>query len=110
MLESKDNEKAITNISKFAMNEEKKWIFASSQSVLLLKDLNLLGDKKVTCYPGDEEYVGKNFVDKNVVYDKNFVTVRAPFYTFELALFVVEKLLNKQIATNVANDILFSKH
>lgn len=103
------NDRVVNKIIKFAFDEEKKWIFTSGEAVVVLAKLEALGNKKITTYPGFEGQLGKNYSDNNIVCDKNFISVKSPFYAFEFALLVIEKLLNKQIATNVANDILYTK-
>ncbi|BAC43860.1 DJ-1 family protein [Malacoplasma penetrans] len=103
------NERVINKIVKFAGDEGKKWLFTAGAASTVLAELGVLGNKKITTAPGFEEKLGKNYSDNNIVVDKNFVSFKSPFHAFEFALLIVEKLLNKQIATNIANDILYTK-
>ncbi|MDE5949481.1 MAG: DJ-1/PfpI family protein, partial [Malacoplasma sp.] len=104
------NDKVLNKIIKFSSEEEKKWVFGCAEASVFLHEIDALKDKKVTVYPGLEEKVGSNFSDKNIVISKNIITFRSAFYAFEFALLIVEKFLGKQIATNVAQDILYSKN
>lgn len=104
------NDRVTKKVIKFSSDEEKKWVFASAEASLYLKKINVLGSKKVTTYPGLEKEIGENYLPDNIVVSKNIITFKSAFYGFEFALLVVEKLLNKQIATNVAQDLLYTKN
>ncbi|MDE5545438.1 MAG: DJ-1/PfpI family protein [Malacoplasma sp.] len=104
------NDKVLNKIIKFSSEEEKKWVFASGEASVFLHDIDALKDKKVTVYPGYEDRIGKNFSNENIVVSKNIITFKSAFYAFDFALMIVEKFLGKQIATNVAQDILYSKN
>lgn len=99
-------EKLIKTLKKFAL-DEKKWIFAICAAPSVLGELELLKNEKATVYPGFEKFLGKNYVEKDLVIDGNFITARGPSLAFELAFAVIEKFLGKEIALNVANDILY---
>ena len=104
------NDRVTKKVIKFSADEEKKWVFASAEASLYLKKINVLGTKKVTTYPGYEKEIGDNYSSENIVVSKNFITFKSAFFAFDFALLVVEKLLNKQIATNVAHDLLYIKN
>lgn len=102
----KSCEKLIKTLKKFAL-DEKKWIFALCAAPSILGELELLKNEKVTTYPGFENSLGKNYVDKDLVVDGNFITAKSPSLAFDLAFAVIENFLGKEIALNVANDILY---
>lgn len=99
------SEKLIKALKKFAT--EKKWIFAICAAPSILGELELLDKEKATVYPGFEASLGKNFVDKDLVVDGKFITAKGPALAYDLAFAVIENLLGKEIALNVANDILY---
>lgn len=103
------NPRVINRIIEFASKEDKKWVFTSGEAAEVLAELNVLGNKKITTFPGSEEKLGKNYSDNSVVVDKNFISVKSAFFAFDFSLLVIEKLLNKQLATNVAHNILYTK-
>ncbi len=106
------NDKVLNKIIKFSSDEEKKWVFACGEASIFLHEIDALKNKKVTVYPGPgyKEKIGNNFSDDNIVVSKNIVTFKSAFFAFDFALLIVEKFLGKQIATNVAQDILYSKN
>ncbi|MDE5553374.1 MAG: DJ-1/PfpI family protein [Malacoplasma sp.] len=100
------SEKLIRTLKKFAA-DEKKWIFAICAAPSLLGEFELLKNEKVTVYPGFEKPLGKNYVDKDLVVDGNFITARGAAHSYDLAFTVVENFLGKEIALNVANDVFY---
>ena len=62
-----------------------------------------LKNKKATCYPGFEEYLdGATFTDERVVRDGNIITAKGMGCAAEFALCIVEALLGKEKADEVA--------
>ena len=100
-------EKLKSQLAKIAVNQ-KLSIFAICAAPKVLNKLKLIENVKVTIYPGMEEDV-KNYVDQDVVVDKNFITAKAPGVVIDFALTVIEKLVSKQTADTVAKQILY-KH
>lgn len=62
-----------------------------------------LAGKKATCFPGFEEYLeGAKIVDERVVCDGNIITAKGMGCAAEFALAIIEKLLGKEKADEVA--------
>lgn len=102
----KNCEKLIKTLGKFAADKN-KWILAMCAAPSILNDLNLLGNKKVTCYPGFEKGMESNYVKENVVVSENFITGKSAGWAFQFALKVVEELADKKTADEVKKAILF---
>lgn len=107
-LDEKLCERLHNSLTKF-VSDPKKWILSICAAPTVLMDLNLITDQKLTVYPGFEEKIGKNFSNDDVVCDKNIITAKSPFFVFDFSLLVIEKLINKQVANNVASSILYKK-
>ena len=62
-----------------------------------------LKHKKATCYPGFEEYLdGATFTNERVVRDGNIITAKGMGCASEFALCIVEALLGKEKAEEIA--------
>lgn len=62
-----------------------------------------LKSRKATCYPGFEQYLdGATFTDERVVRDGNIITAKGMGCAAEFALCIVEALLGKDKADDVA--------
>ena len=62
-----------------------------------------LKHRKATCYPGFEEYLdGATFTDERVVRDGNIITAKGMGCSAEFALCIVEALLGKEKADEIA--------
>lgn len=96
--------KLITHLKKVA--NSKIWILANCAAPSVLNKLGIIGKTKVTCYPGCQEGI-INYVDQDVVIDKNFITSRAPGTTIDFALAVVKKLVSPAKAKEVAKQICY---
>lgn len=107
-LDEKFCKKLQEKLVKFA-SDEKKWVFAICAAPSILVELGIAGDRKMTAYPGFDKKLGPNFVDQDVVCDGNFITARSASSAIDFALLVIEKMINKQAALNVANAILYKK-
>lgn len=68
--------------------------------------------KRVTCYPSMEPQMVEggnyNFQQDDVVVDGNIVTSRGPGTAFKFALALVEQLVGKEKASEVAKGMLLS--
>ena len=95
------------NLIKFAENEQ-KYILAMCAAPTILAHLDLLGDNKVTCYPGYETTFKKNYINENVVVNKRMITGKAPGLSFEFALRVIEELVDKKTAKKVKEEIIYN--
>ncbi|MDR0506500.1 MAG: DJ-1/PfpI family protein [Dysgonamonadaceae bacterium] len=87
---------------------ENKKIAAICAAPLILGGLELLQGKQATAYPGFENtLLGAHFVEKAVVKDGNIITGRGPGLAIDFGLAIVEELLGKKKADEVASGLLY---
>lgn len=101
-------EKLIKTLKKFSLDKT-KWILAMCASPSILGEFDLLGTSKATVYPGFEKSLGNNYQDDNVVHSGQFITGRSVAHAIEFSLMVIEKLLDKKTANDVAKQILYKR-
>lgn len=102
----RDNEKVIEIVKN--MNEDGKLISAICAGPIVLERAGIIKDKNVTSYPGfEEELSDSNYLEENVVVDKNIITARGPAIATDFALNIVEYLLDKSKREELEEDILF---
>ncbi len=69
----------------------------------LLGRMGVLSGKSATCYPGFEtELLNANVSKDSVVVDGNFITAKGPGCANEFAFAIIEKVLSKAAALDVA--------
>ncbi len=76
-----------------------------ASAALVLDKADLLSGKSYTCYPGTEQQVsseGKHCAGEPVVLDGNIITGRGPGVAVDFSLAVVEYLVGKEIAEEIA--------
>jgi protein deglycase len=90
-------------------NQESRLIGAICASpAVVLAHHGLIGNKKVTAYPGFEEnFQNKQALDERVVVDGNCATSKGPGSALEFALKLVELLFDAETAKKVAGDMIF---
>lgn len=86
---------------------DEKWIGAICAAPSILGKMAMLEDREATCYPGFEKYMlGTKLSDEPVVMDKNIITSRGPATAIEFSLKLVEVLMNKEKADELAKGLL----
>lgn len=84
--------------------EQNKPIAAICAAPMVLGKLGLLKGKKVTCYPGFEQYLeGAEYTSALVERDANIITGKGPGAAMEFALAVVDLLLGKEKVQDLKN-------
>lgn len=73
------------------LNGRGKLIAAICASPTILAEMNLLNDKKATCYPTLKDKI-PNYVDEKVVVDKNIITSKGPGTAIDFGLAIAEYL------------------
>ena len=101
-----DSPKLISFLDK-NRNNEKIYFFAICAAPSIYGEIGMLEDVKATCYPGFESSFKHNYVDQDVVVDKNFITAKAPGSTIKFALTVVAKLIGIKKAEEIASKIFY---
>ncbi|GHT65793.1 thiazole biosynthesis protein ThiJ [Bacteroidia bacterium] len=90
--------------------KEGKKLAAICAAPLVLGELDLLQGKKATAYPGFEPTLkGAEYVKADVVQDGNIITGRGPGFAIDFGLAIVEELLGKAKADEVAEGLLFQR-
>jgi len=76
---------------------------------VVLAPTGILKNKSATCYPGMENYFGRDirFKDLPVVSDGNIITSRGAGTAFIFALSIVEKLYGNARAEEIRKDTVF---
>lgn len=83
-------------------------IAAICAAPLVLGQLGLLAGRKVTCYPGFEDYMkGAEIVNAPVVADDKFVLGNGPSSALSWALEIVKEAKGVEVATEIANGMLY---
>ncbi|EFI41673.1 DJ-1 family glyoxalase III [Peptoniphilus sp. oral taxon 386] len=89
---------------------EEKIVSAICAGPVVLDKINLLKDKKFTCYPGYENNLSsKNRLDNAVVCDENIITGMGPAFAQSIAFKLIEALKNKDSVEKIKEDTLFVK-
>ena len=81
-------------------------IMANCAAPSVLHQLGIIDNVKVTCYPGCEAGI-KKYCKDDIVFDKNFITSKAPGTTIDFALAVVKKLISPAKAKEIAKQICY---
>lgn len=90
-------------------HEKRKHIGAICAAPLVLGQNGILSNRKATCYPGFEKYLeGAEIVNEGVVYDGHLLTGQGVAYAIAFSLKVVEILVGRALALNVASKILYA--
>jgi len=84
-----------------------KHIAAICAAPIVLNKAGLLSNKSITSYPSEEHtFTESNYFYENVVVDDKIVTSRAVGTAIDFSLKLIEILVGKKIADEVANQIL----
>ncbi len=75
---------------------------------MILGQLAITEDKKATCYPGFEGYLGDSYVNERVVVSGNVTTSQGPGTAYEFSLCLVEQLKGKEVADAWRKGTLFN--
>ena len=87
--------------------KEKKYIAAICAAPYILGQLGVLKGKRATCYPGFEKHLdGAQYTATSVEVDGNIITANGPSSATKFALTLLEKLVSKECADNVAKGML----
>lgn len=86
---------------------DEKWIGAICAAPSILGKMAMLEDREATCYPGFEKYMlGTKLSKESVVVDRNIITSRGPATAIDFSLKLVELLISKEKADELAKGIL----
>ena len=89
-------------------NQAGKWLAAICAAPSILGKMHLLRNLDATCYPGFEEFLDEAYVRTNqgVIVCNNIITSRGPGFAPEFGLKIAEILSSKEVADQVASDML----
>lgn len=86
-----------------------KWIAAICAAPMVFGELGLLEGKTAVIYPGMESHLyGAKVGDKNVEVDGKIITSKGPGTAMQFSLALVEALMGKETAKNLAVSLLVS--
>lgn len=102
------NSKRVINLIKQCVKQNKIVAAICASPAYALAKAGVLSGKKVTCYPGCENRLGKDttYIKEEVVIDSNIITSAGPGTAFCFALAIVEKLMGKEVAEDVKKKAL----
>jgi 4-methyl-5(b-hydroxyethyl)-thiazole monophosphate biosynthesis len=85
-------------------NNQNKYVAAICAAPLILGEMGLLKGKKAVCYPGyEDQLIGAEIVEnEHVVVDGKIITSKGPGTAIEFALKLVEILVDKNTAEQLA--------
>lgn len=87
-----------------------RFIAAICAAPVVLKTHDVCGKKKVTCYPSVKDQMieagAYTYVDSKVVVDGKLITSQGPGTAYDFGLTIIEQLLGKDAATQVAKALL----
>ena len=90
-------------------NKEQKAIAAICAAPMALGKLGLLDGRKATCYPGFEEFlIGAECTGELVVQDEYIITGKGHGASIEFALKIVESLVDKKKAQELAKGMCYT--
>jgi 4-methyl-5(b-hydroxyethyl)-thiazole monophosphate biosynthesis len=99
-----ENEDLRRLILRFA--KENKPMAAICAAPMVLGKLGLLQGRKVTCYPGFEQYLeGAEVTGQQAVCDGNIITGHGPGAAMDFALLIVETLVGKDKVTELKREM-----
>lgn len=92
-----------------AFYEQDKYVAAICASPSILGRRGILAGKQATAYPGfEDELKGATVVDAGAVRNGNVITGRSMGSAIEFALLLVETLLGKEKAEEIAEQIVYA--
>lgn len=102
------NEKALEIVKKSA--DKGQMVAAICAGPLVLDKLNLLENKKYSCYPGIEEKIKQgDYIKNKVLRDGDIITAPAPAFAQEFSISIVEYLLGTDAVLELQEDVVFIK-
>lgn len=101
----KENGKIIDLVKSF--NLDGKLVAAICAAPIVLKEADIINDKKITSFPGVKlELIGCDYQEEIVVEHDNLITSRGPATALEFALKLVENLAGKEISDKLRQVML----
>ena len=93
-----------------AQNDKGGYVAAICAGPTALGSFGILTDKKATCYPGCEEQLfSRQYSTEPVVVDGNVITSRGVGTAIEFGLKLVEILIDKKAADDLAAKIVYKR-
>lgn len=90
-------------------NQDNKWIAAICAAPSVLGKYDILKGKRATCYPGfEEKLMGAHRSNEKVILDQNVITGKGMGVAIEFSLKIIETLLGKASAEEIAEAIQFN--
>ena len=91
-------------------NEEGKKLGAICAAPMVFGSLNLLNNRKATCYPGFEKHLtGAQYTGDFVTIDGNIITAKGAAASLEYAYCLLEWLTNAEKANEIKSGMLYNE-
>lgn len=91
-------------------NEEGKKLGAICAAPMVFGSLNLLNNRKATCYPGFEKHLtGAQYTGDFVTIDGNIITAKGAAASLEYAYCLLEWLTNAEKANEIKSGMLYDE-
>lgn len=91
-------------------DQNKKWLAAICAAPMILGNLELLKNRRATCFPGfEEELYGAKLTNESVVQDGHIITSRGPGTAMLFALKIVEILKDDNTALDLKEKMIISR-
>ena len=92
-------------------HEQGKLLGAICAAPIVFGNLNILKNKKATCYPGFEnQLTGAEITGSNVEVDDNIITGKGAGIAIQFALQIVEKLKGKPLADELSEKLIYTEN
>lgn len=98
-----------SELSEICMSNSKGYIAAICAAPLLLHHFGLIStDMQITSHPSVKDNLAAyNYSDNSIVQSSNIITSRGAGTALDFGLYLVELLLSKSVADQIANDIVY---
>lgn len=90
-------------------NDQDKNLYAICAAPTILYDAGVLEGRNITSFPGvfTEGQSGFNYIEQNVVKDKNILTSRGPAIAVHFALAIIEEIAGFEKRKEIEKQLLF---
>lgn len=82
------------------------YLLSACATPAIITKMGIIDSLKSTVYPGHEKEV-KHFVNDDIVFDKNYVSTKAPGTIYDFALQIIKKFVSKPVANEIAKQICY---
>lgn len=103
-----ENSEFIKMLKSEFIDDEEKYLISACAAPMFLAKVGLINGRNYTCYPGFEKEFPDTYKNENVVSHENLITGKGPCVSFELAFKVIEKIMSKEKADELAKAMIYN--